>query len=533
MKRMLLYLVGFNLTLLILTSCGSSESSKAEESSIDTKSSVDTTTGQENNATEINNSENQNIEQNSTTDDSNNTHQDALESNQSNSATFPTTSSYITQDRESIYVDEYITFRSNYESNTTHTYQWVLDGKEVGSGSSLLQSLLKEGSHTLELRIEDGNATVETGISFRVIDPNYPNETLTFINQINHDRLNVGVTAFKTNYLLGISALNHAKYVVLHQTLTHSEIEGEEGFTGMDATARAKYVGYSTRYVSEVINYRTNDVAYESLMTAIYHRFGLLNPIYDEINVQYQSQTNRTKDATVGNMATYAYSQPNYSWSGVQEELYLKTATHIYYPYDTQTQVPVVFYEENPDPLPNYGVSGYPISMQLNHYKVDIEKCSDFVFELYKGDQKVDAIFMTYQDDPNSKLKNTQFILFPKERLHYNTEYKAIFQYSENANVTKIEWSFKTKQIDNLYTNSGELDINATINSEYIVYMPPLSQMDSGIKSWHTSCKEIEHSFIGIDRHLVKFNVGTTVESCYYEADVNSDGVMDYRVTFK
>ena len=433
-----------------------------------------------------------------------------------------------------IYANEYVTFYAINEEKTTTTYRWLLNGEEVdGNKYKLRQGELGEGNYTLEVFINDTNGkSSQDKINFEVVDANYSNDTITFFNHLNEDRTNMGVAPLKLNYYLGISALNHAKYGVYNDITGHDEVEGNIGFTGITPFDRMDYVGYKSGYKSEVIGYGSSLSAYEGLMSAIYHRFGMINPLYSEFNVQRYSQEGINTQPNVGNLGNYSsselYDQANRdSYININEKMYLEAPKYMIYPYDKQIEVPVVFYEENPDPLPDYHVSGYPISMQLNEYKIDMDNSSNFVFELYKGNEKIDTMLITSENDVNERFSKTQFALFAKKPLDYNSEYQAIFKYIENGDDKIVEWSFKTKHIDNLYplNSSGVLDINTTANSKYIISIP-----QNYILYYSYTCKNIQLNHFIVDNSILEFITNDINETCYYK--FYNDDVVNYTINY-
>ena len=50
----------------------------------------------------------------------------------------------------------------------------------------------------------------------------------------------------------------------------------------------------------------------------------------------------------------------------------------ILYPYDGQDEVPLAFYNESPDPLPDYDVSGFPISVEFNDHFIKNDQIQRF-----------------------------------------------------------------------------------------------------------------------------------------------------------
>lgn len=112
-------------------------------------------------------------------------------------------------------------------------------------------------------------------------------------NLINKYRYNAGLNTLKYNNLLEDAAFNHSLYnqerIELKQEIGHEQKFESKLFSGVTPSQRAEFVGYTSNFVSEnftYINYEYKNkdiVSVDMLFTAIYHRFGFLNPLIDEI----------------------------------------------------------------------------------------------------------------------------------------------------------------------------------------------------------------------------------------------------------
>ena len=82
----------------------------------------------------------------------------------------------------------------------------------------------------------------------------YSTEELAAFNVFNTARLNCGFGALKQSTQLDVAALNHTRYQIENSLVTHTQIVGNRGFTGvtlLDRLAAANYVNY--RSAGEVI----------------------------------------------------------------------------------------------------------------------------------------------------------------------------------------------------------------------------------------------------------------------------------------
>ncbi len=183
-------------------------------------------------------------------------------------------------------------------------------------------------------------------------------------NWINFRRSQVGIPLMTQNTLIDRAAQAHSDYQKLNDTITHKEVEGKPGFTGVDLPARLKAAGYAFNILNsyaygEVISATTsNSGAYmaDQLITAIYHRFVIFEPMFKEIG---------TGSATVTNGYTYFTSDftANDGYGpGIGRGMVVT------WPYSAQTGVTPNFFSdyEAPDPIPDANEVGYPVSVHAD-----------------------------------------------------------------------------------------------------------------------------------------------------------------------
>jgi hypothetical protein len=151
----------------------------------------------------------------------------------------------------------------------------------------------------------------------------------------------------------------------------------------------------------------------------------------------------------------------------------------ILYPYDGHNEVPLAFYNESPDPLPDYNVSGFPISVEFNDYFIKKVKFKDF--RLLNADKEVlETRTLDKLNDPHSRFTERQFALFPLERLSYDTTYFVEFVYSDEHGDKELSWSFHTKKpTERLHIiRKKEESISIEIGKSYLIYFKPLNPQD-------------------------------------------------------
>ena len=114
------------------------------------------------------------------------------------------------------------------------------------------------------------------------------------IEQINAYRHAVGLLELHLSDALTRSAKQHSRYLsqqnprsIKRMEDAHEEQQGERGFTGKTVRDRAAAQAYPHHSVSENLSLGNTDAHHsvELLMSGIYHRFGFLNFLIDEIGV--------------------------------------------------------------------------------------------------------------------------------------------------------------------------------------------------------------------------------------------------------
>jgi len=325
-------------------------------------------------------------------------------------------------------------------------------------------------------------------------------EALTYLNIL---RTGSGQTSLLENTILNTSALNHSNYLITHNISGHYETAGTTGFTGVQPWERSAYAGYLSSITENVSTGQTSvQESIDGLYSAIYHRFGFQAFDIDEIGIGVNFSSTGAYTYNMGNKKLNdACSGTSFSGSGryytgicsdttfkMEESVYLNVQnsnkaanpSKILWPYANQTNVPPVFFEESPDPLPDYSVSGYPISLKFNDYFIKTVSLSSFqLFDSAKN-EITNTRLLTKENDPNSKITSHEFALFPLTRLNWNSQYSAKAVYSIDGVSETLEWSFTTKSVGYDYyiitTNSSEITIQP--NKTYALYIVPSSKTD-------------------------------------------------------
>lgn len=266
------------------------------------------------------------------------------------------------------------------------------------------------------------------------------------LGHINTIREGIGLARFKYSAILERATANHENYMGDAQSLynvnvTHYEYQTEypsDFFTGALPTDRAIYEGYDGEYAGDVISYGDRTVAesLDELMSAIYHRQALLWSNSNELGI---GGVERNFD----NFPT----QPHLMGIKTSRASFLKAIASkvLAYPYDGETNVRRVFYEESPDPLPNTSMSGNPISVEFNIANSSRVTLSRFKLFDETNTEITDVIHMDKNTDPNLRFTENQFALFPLEVLKSDHTYRVEISYSIDSVANTKTWHFTTR----------------------------------------------------------------------------------------
>ena len=280
--------------------------------------------------------------------------------------------------------------------------------------------------------------------------------------------------ALQESAALQKAAQAHADYLVRHRLSAHSERASEKGFTGTGPMDRALRAGYAARFVGENLSTRSHNAldSVHGLFSAIYHRFGFLNPAFDEVGIGIAQERAKPRNTAfvylMGNSeigqlcraktfegvgryvrgicADTRHRIEARAYDRARRMTRERSPKILIYPYDGQEDVPPAFYQESPDPLPDYDVSGFPVSVEFNSRY--FHKVKVLSFRLYEsgGGEVKHLRLLNKASDPNHELTRRQFALLPLERLKYGEEYRVELIYRHRKQSHKLVWSFVTRK---------------------------------------------------------------------------------------
>ncbi len=344
-----------------------------------------------------------------------------------------------------------------YQDGKIFFGSWHKDKKE-GIGSELTQYGLCKGIWKDSKLIE-----VTNEISTK--------EAYQYFNTL---RQQAGMIALKPNKILQKSAKSHSRYIELHHKSIkglqlHHEVRGKKGFTGKTPSDRAIAQGYFSNNIGEGIsNFCTAKESINSLMTAIYHRFGVLSFSKDEVGIGFTNDPKILDRNFVHNMGSSRLNQlcqGSSAWIGyyyekvcadpkfkVKKEPYDKAKAsirgqnpeYVLWPSANSKNNLYYFQNEIPNPMPGFAKTGNPISVEFNPYYFS-KKVMMHSFKLFKNNKEIkNNKILTKKTDPNKKFTRLQYALFPLDVLARNAVYNVEFKYSYNGSIDTIKWTFTT-----------------------------------------------------------------------------------------
>lgn len=372
---------------------------------------------------------------------------------------------------------------------------------------------------------------------------------------LNQYRQSAGMIPFTMDDWLQEAAEGHALYLHLNNTRGHGQDQANTGFTGVTPGERVAAAGYNTTFVWENVSSGESIPAasIDSLFSGIYHRFNFLRENPDEIGVGVISGENSRYVYNLGNSALDSTCSQaggdvsGSSYTGVCEPdvkvaaadyrsalegVAAQNPRQIQWPPHGSSGLPPVFFEESPDPLPDYSVSGYPVSINFNDLYV--QEAELLAFSLYRSadGEKVETLEpFTAASDPNATLSPLQFALYSRERLEWGTQYRAEARLRVDGQEEVYNWSFVTRDPGvptHRIEGNGET-ITATPGSLVVTVLPSSpSGEGAGLSSisWQRSQGMIiEAQFIDINTLLL--DVGG---SAGMQADFTAGGGESFTV---
>ena len=258
-------------------------------------------------------------------------------------------------------------------------------------------------------------------------------------NWINYRRSQVGVATLTRSSLIDTAAQGHSDYLRANSTVSHDQIAGKTGFTGATLGDRFVKAGYTVNRANsyaygEVIAGAANNSGFylaEELITAIYHRFAIFEPVFKEGGA----------GAAMGNSG-YAYFTADFAANNGYGPG-LVAGQIVTYPVSNQLKVATSFSSDNesPDPVPNQDVVGYPISVHANIY----DTLSVTAFTVRQRGAASDLTVLLLQHATDAQTPVAAAANIPMSPLIANTAYDVSFSGRLNGSNVSRTWSFTTR----------------------------------------------------------------------------------------
>ncbi len=286
----------------------------------------------------------------------------------------------------------------------------------------------------------------------------FAQDALEILNSI---RIHAGLAKLQKDSHLMQAAKAHVRFEASNAIFSHFESPSYKNFYAKTPKERAFKAGALSGYILENISHGQENFAQSitSLMGAIYHRFVFLSPYIDRVGyakegayycydfgIHKLEKLCRSGDTTEPSFMVDLCADGTKVGYSIFNRVTHYAGKPIVWPYDGMREVPVIFYEEIPDPLPDRKFSGYPVSVQF----ADGFKRTDLmIFRLYHDGKEIPTILLDAKSDPNSLLKESQFALFPLRPLDFNTRYDVVIRYkdSKTKDIVTLRTHFFTKKI--------------------------------------------------------------------------------------
>lgn len=316
---------------------------------------------------------------------------------------------------------------------------------------------------------------------------------------LNELRTQAGLPAFHSNSRLDQAAMSHARYISATLPAGHLQSPGHALFSGETPADRAFRSGYMSAVVTENFSVGQANArqSINGLMSAIYHRLAFLDFSKNELGIgidTYQAGLSfvylmgnnqldrycRAKTAGDRQVSDDPLCRADTPYDGIAaEELPPDTGRElpnfIVWPPEGERSVPTAFYEEIPDPLPDYRVSGYPVSVQVNPFRYEHVRFKQFRLFEHAADREVlPARQIKKELDPHQQFSTFQIALFPLNRLKWNTVYRAEIQFQADGRPIHKTWRFQTEKTAHpVFVIQGQDEILKLLSGRpYLIHVP-------------------------------------------------------------
>ena len=307
------------------------------------------------------------------------------------------------------------------------TAAWALVACGGGGGGSNNNAGASNGAQSTGFSGQDATAPTVTN-----------NIATDGLNWINYRRSQIGMPALARSSMIDVAAQGHSDYQRINNTVTHVQTKGKPGYTGEQLSDRLQAAGYifgAPNAIGEVISATSNGSGFymaEELITAIYHRFVIFEPVFQEIGAGAASTSSNYNYFTADFVTNLGYGNG------------IAAGTVVTWPFNGQTQVPVNFFSdyEEPDPVPNANEVGYPVSVHTNLTRKLVVQ--SFTIHAHGSSDNLQTRLLAQGQDANTTTQSAAAIV-PLSRLTGATTYDVSFTGTVDGTPVTRNWSFTTK----------------------------------------------------------------------------------------
>ena len=288
--------------------------------------------------------------------------------------------------------------------------------------------------------VAPASVTASTTAAAPVAGPDAPQPTgdtaTDGLNWFNYRRQMLGEPLLARTTAIDAAAQGHSRYQQLNDVISHDQIAGNPGFTGVMVGDRLTAAGYrftrSSYAYGEVISSTSDQSgvnAAEELITAIYHRYAIFEPLFRQAGagsaISNSGRTYFTVDMTADGL-TPALGKGNF----------------LVYPVNQQRNLPTLFNTdfESPDPVPDRNTVGYPVSIHA-----DITSTVNVTgFSISpRGGAPLQTMVLQHNTDVHTP--SSAAALIPLNVLASNTTYDVQFTGTVDGVPATRNWSFTTR----------------------------------------------------------------------------------------
>lgn len=272
-----------------------------------------------------------------------------------------------------------------------------------------------------------------------VAAPIYSNTArLDAFNMLNEIRTQAGLGLLAQNTMLDQASQAHADWQVANDTMSHYEVAGTPGFTGVTVGDRMRAAGYYASLGAEVIAYNlatdTGADAIVRLTDKIYHRIFVLEPTVKDMGIG----VNMAGEPLPVNVKVATPSSSN--GQGIPNG-----GDAVVWPKNGATGVKIAMGPESSNPIPDiseYAV-GYPASIHCPTGKT--LNVTSFTMHDSEG-TSVDAALRHWTVDPNNIFQKMKCAagLVPRAHLKRGSTYKISFVGNIDGTPVQKSWQFTT-----------------------------------------------------------------------------------------